>query len=459
MKKFFLDLCDNYQNREDFKIQTMKNDEFDIHFLFLQGMTDVKFFIGYLLPFINKETIPNLHKKIPTYCNPITILTTDNIDYLLSVGNLITVIEIDNLLYYYHFPLSTIPKRSPSESHLDPSNLFQPRDGLVEDIKDNVLLIKRRLKTNKLKIQKFLLGSLSLTDVYVFYLDGIDKKEYFQNIIKKLEEANIKTCSNINTVSKLFEDKGLVPLTNASGNTEYLVENILKGKVVIMVDGSPVALILPSLFTNFTTSKDEIETPRYFSIFKRIHIIISLFFSISFLGLFVAVVNYHSSLLSLKIIAMIKLTEKGTILPMFVEIIIILFCFELYNLSISRSPSGYVQNIVVLFGGIIVGQNIVQSGIVGPFVLLVSSLCYIAGYSVTNNPRFITSLAIFRLIVLISSLFFGIIGFFLSTILIIYYLYNKKSIGIPYLSPFMPTNIKKTLKYFKPELNQWKKSL
>ena len=130
----------------------------------------------------------------------------------------------------------------------------------------------------------------------------------------------------------------------------------------------------------------------------------------------------------------------------------ILIAFEIYNLSISRSPLGYVQNIVVLFGGLIIGQNIVSSGIVGPFVLLISSLCYIAGYSVSNNPRFLTSLAVSRFTILFGSFCFGFLGFFITSLLIIYYLFHLKSVGIPYLEPFLPTNIKKLNKYYTPEV-------
>ena len=285
----------------------------------------------------------------------------------------------------------------------------------------------------------------------MLYLDDYKDKEYISKIDEVLNQNLTSDLTSINTLCSFFETNKLLPLTNCSGNTEYLVECLLKGKVVLLSDANCVGLILPTLLTNFTTTKDEIDAPKYYSLFKRVLIIVCIFFAVYFLGLFVAICNYHSSILSLKIIGIIKLTEVGTILPMFFEICLIMLCFELYNLSISRSPLGYVQNIVVLFGGVIVGQNIVSSGIVGPFILLTSSLCYIAGYSITNNPRFLTSIAIFRFIILFASFCFGLIGFFISSVLITFYLFNLKSVTEPYLSPFLPTKTSKIKKYFNPE--------
>ena len=451
-QSFYQTLIKTYSNKEDYKLSTFYKDDLKIEILFLQGMVDLKFFISYLYDFINLDTIDKLNTSIPSFCSPISLQTIDNINYLLSLGNIVLVLSINNDYYFYHLPLNNIPKRTPTDSHLDPSNLFQSRDGLIEDAKDNLLLIKKRIKSNDLLIKRFNVGSKTLTDVYMLFLDDYKNENYVKEIENKLLLYNKENITSINSISKLFDQNSLVPLTNASGNTEYLVESINKGKVVLIIDGNCVGLILPTLFMNFTTTKDEIDSPKYFSNFKRILVIICIFFSIFFLGGFVAVTNYHSNILSLRILALIKLTETGTILPMFFEICIILLCFELYNLSISRSPLGYVQNIVVLFGGLIIGQNVVSSGIIGPFVLLTSSLCYIAGYSVSNNPRFLTSISIFRFIVLFGSFCFGFLGFFITSLFILYYLYNQKSVGVPYLKPFMPTKIKGALKYFTPEV-------
>lgn len=448
---FFEEIKQSYQHYENYKVVDFKIDEIKATILFIKGMVDLKFFYAHVVPKINKTNYQELDTFFRPICSSITVHTISNIDYLLASGNLVLIFHQQDSFFYYHFPLATIPKRSIDESKLDPSNLFQARDGLIENAATNILLIRNRLKTKNLMIDKYLLGSCSMTDVYLLYLKDIKKEAYLQNIQTTLEKAQLEYASNVNSISQLFEKKSIFPLTNCSGSPEVLANHLIKGKAVIIVDGNPIAIILPGLFFNFTTAKDEIDSPKYFTIMKRILVITCLFLSIFFLGFFVSLMNFHSNALTLRLIASIKITERGTILPMPIEILIVLFFFELYNLSTSHSPLGYIQNIIVLFGGIFIGQNAVTSGFIGSLVLMLTSICYISGFAVSNNPRFVTSISILRLGLLVISSIFGFVGFFIGSIIIIYYLFSLKSVGVPYLSPFIPGSIRQIINYFQPE--------
>lgn len=448
---FYDVLRKTYQDKENYKYVNCNIKEKTLTLLFLKGMVDIKYFFAYIYPYINEKNYGSLDDNFKAICSKLTILTLTNVDYLLSTGNLILMIANENDVYYYHFSLMNLPSRSINESQLDPTNLFQARDGLIESASTNLLLIKNRIKTPNLIVKKYVLGNITNTDTYLLYLNDFKNKNYIKQIETTLSSTSLHAVTNINTISNLFDKKSIFPLSNCSGSPELLCEYLLKGKAVIIVDGNPIAIILPGLFFNFTTAKDEIDSPKFFTIFKRILVVFCLFFSIFFLGFFVALMNFHSNALTLRLIASIKITERGTILPMPIEILIVLFFFELYNLSTSHSPLGYVQNIIVLFGGIFIGQNAVTSGFIGSLILMLTSICYISGFAVSNNPRFVTSISILRFILLIVSALFGFVGFFIGSIIIIYYLFSLKSVGVPYLFPFIPGEIKKAMNYFTPE--------
>lgn len=441
-----------YQDLDNYKFTQVKMNDLRVTTIFIKGMVDIKYFYAHIYPLIDNKNYNKLDNEFQNFCSSLTIHTIENIDYLLSSGNIILIFENDKKeLFYYHLALMNLPTRSITESQLDPANLFQARDGLIESATTNLLLIKNRIKVPSLITEKYILGTGTQTDTYLLYLSKYKNENYIKVIQDTLSKATPSAVCNINSVSKLFEKNSIFPLTNCSGSPEILVEYLLRGKAVIIVDGNPIAIILPGLFLNFTTAKDEIDSPKYFSIFKRSLVIICLFFSIFFLGFFIALMNFHSNALSLRLIASIKITERGTILPMPIEILVVLFFFELYNSATSRSPLGYIQNIVVLFGGIFIGQNAVTSGFIGSFILLLTSICYISGFAVSNNPRFVTSISILRVFLLIICSIFGFVGFFIGSALIIYYLFTLKSVGVPYLTPFMPGKIKKVRKYFTPE--------
>lgn len=441
-----------YQDLDNYKFARTEIDDIKLTTIFIKGMVDIKYFYAHIFPLINNKNYYKLDNDFQSFCSSLTIHTIDNIDYLLSSGNIILIFEnAKKESFYYHMALMALPTRSITESQLDPANLFQARDGLIENAATNLLLIKNRIKSPSLVTEKYVLGTTTQTDTYLLYLSKYKNENYIKTIQDSLSKTTLVAICNINSISKLFEKNAIFPLTNCSGSPEILVEYLLKGKAVIIVDGNPIAIILPGLFFNFTTAKDEIDAPKYFSIFKRFLVILCLFFSIFFLGFFIALMNFHSNALSLRLIASIKITERGTILPMPIEILIVLFFFELYNLATSRSPLGYIQNIVVLFGGIFIGQNAVTSGFIGSFILLLTSICYISGFAVSNNPRFVTSISILRIFLLIICSIFGFVGFFIGSAIIIFYLFTLKSVGVPYLTPFMPGKIKKAGKYFTPE--------
>ena len=114
------------------------------------------------------------------------------------------------------------------------------------------------------------------------------------------------------------------------------------------------------------------------------------------MGLFIAIINFHPGVLSLSFLANIKITERGTNWPMFYEVLIVYFLFEFYRFSTSRSTNNYIQNIIIILGGLFVGQNAIESGTIGATILFLTSISYLAVFAVTNNIYLITSINIFR---------------------------------------------------------------
>ena len=135
---------------------------------------------------------------------------------------------------------------------------------------------------------------------------------------------------------------------------------------------------------------------------------------------------------------------------MILEILIVLFLFEFYRLTVSRSPNNFVQNIVIIFGGVFIGQNAISSGIVGSLALMLASLSYIAGFGLTNNPHLITSINLFRLFIIIMSYGIGLVGFIVSSLIVTSYLYNLDSSKVPYLEPFTPLVFRRFKDFFFP---------
>lgn len=414
--------------------------------IYMIEMVDIKKFDLLVKPKINLHTYQHLEKAFLGLCKNLSDLSFNNLEYLLYSGKIVVFFE--DCSYFFEF--TNKPKRTPSLSLIDPEDPMASQDGLIEDLNTNLTLIKRRLKSNLLRINKYQLGLLSKTDCALLYLKNSYDQKTLNYIITKLITMKTDVISSINDLNAHFDNHSLLPQVFNTSSPEIIIDALVKGRIVILLDNTAVASILPANLSFFTSSKSYIDTPKYFAVFNHLFILIFLAISLFTMGFFIAIVNFHPGFLSIRLFANIKLTEKGTNWPMFFEVLIVYFLFEFYRFATSRTPNNSIQNIIVILGGLFIGQNAIESGTIGAAVLFMTSISYIAVFAVTSNIYLITSFNILRLFILVLSYSLGIIGFIIASLITIIYLYKQHDESSYYLYPFIPFNKKDFMKYFAP---------
>lgn len=436
------------KNDDDTIMVNLKHDEINIKIYYYQTTTNPKHLNDFYLDKITKDNYKYLNEVIPGVFHRVKEISINEISYLMSSGNLIIIFN-DQIPYYLN--LSTIPLRSTEKSELDPNNLLDSHDGFIENINKNLALIKKRLKTSDLIIDKYRLGNLSQTDVYLVYLEKTRKEAFIKETKKRLSSFNKESLTNIKDLNAIFNDSLLLPTVFNTGSPDYTVSSILEGRAAILIDNSPVVSILPTSLSTFTTIKNESNEPKYYTFFSRLFTIFFFFLSIFFLGLVVALTNFNPTFFSTLFMSSMQITERGTTFPIFIECLIVLFLFETFRLISSRAPNNYVQNIIIIFSGLFIGQNAISSGLVGSTLLLIASLSYVSSFAITNNQHLITSFDIFRLYNLILSYTFGILGFTIGLITTLLYISTQKSVGVPFFLPFSPLRTNKIKGFFFPK--------
>ena len=269
-----------------------------------------------------------------------------------------------------------------------------------------------------------------------------------KNKLKLQKNHNIVSILDLNRV---LTKESLIPNFVFTGNPETCVNSLLKDKIVILIDNSPIAVILPSSLFELTENSNETNGFTYSTIFNRIFVLIFLFLAIFLLGLFVLLTSHHPESLSVPFITNFQISERGTTFPLIIEVIIVLILFEFYRQLASRSPLSFVQNIIIIFGGLFIGQNVLDAGLIGSSAIIIASLSYVSSFAVTNNSYLVTSFSIFRVFILIMSYVLGMIGFLVSSLIIISYLANIKVFNRYYLEPIIPFDFKKLKGWLKPK--------
>ncbi len=452
MKKIINDFIEFSKDSTNITISSVNYNDISYKIIYMQQFVDIRRFNFEVKPSISKTNYQSLSNEFVGLCENIKEFTQNNLEYLLYSGKIL--LFFDN--FYYSFEYALKPKRTPSKSFLDPEDPIGSRDNLIEDLADNLTLIKKRIKSNQLIIKKYQLGLFSKTDCALLYMNNNYDKHTLSKVLKKLKSIDAESINNINDLAIYYQENSFVPLVFTTGSPELISSSLVKGRIVLMIDNSPVALILPTTFTTFTIGKNYINSPLYYTIFNHLFLSIFFMFAIFFLGLFIAIINFHPDVLSITFLNSLKITERGTNWPMFIEVMIVFFLFEFYRFSTSRSTNNYIQNIIIILGGLFIGQNAIQSGTIGATILFLTSISYIAVFAVTNNIYLITSINIFRLFILILSYTMGIIGFIISSMIVILYLFKPTNDNLYYLYPIMPFSLKDFKKFFKPNNTQTK---
>lgn len=450
MKELLVDslLQEIKQKQEDLEIIKTKQNKLNLTSYFFSSMFNLEEFNKFYLDKIDETNFTHLDTTFPGIFLRLSEFTKSHFSYVLNKGSLILNIDDEE---FYLVNISKIPKRAPTPSELDPVNLLDGHDGFIENIHDNLALIRKRIKSENLIVEKYILGTTSKTDTILIYLEEFKDLPYIKKTKETLSSYNKESLTNINDLNKAFKGASLLPNVFNTSSPDYVVTSLTDGKAVILIDNSPVVSVLPTTLTMFTTIKNEANEPKYYTFFARAFTILFFFLSVFSIGLIIALTNFHPTLFSNLFMANIQITERGTTFPLFIESIIVLFLFEFFRLISSRSPNNYVQNIIIIFSGLFIGQNAISSGIVGESVLLLASISYVSSFAITNNPHLVTSIDLFRLYNLILSYTFGLLGFSIGIITTLLYFGHQKSVGVSLFSPFSPLKLQGIKNFFFPQ--------
>lgn len=349
---------------------------------------------------------------------------------------------------YYCLDLSKAPSRKPEDSLAEPDDVFGARDGFVENFKENIALIRTRVKDDNLNIDTVSIGRRSKTIVSLISINDIHNNEIKESIIAELEKIDIDAILGIEDIMSYFGKKNIFPTYHYVGSPDTACRRLYNGEFILVIDRSCVVICLPTTLSYSSRLKIDAINIRFFSFLERLFIVLSAALAIFFCGLLQSFTGYQMDSLSLTILSTIKVSQTGIYLPIFTEIIIILGMFELYYLIGFRQNKITVSSTIVLIGGIIIGQNLISSGIIGVFIMTLTAVCFLLSFVVSSNITNIVGISIARLFILFSALIYGLFGVNLAAIILVCYLYKQKTFGIHYFYPFFPFDTKGIHKFF-----------
>lgn len=315
------------------------------------------------------------------------------------------------------------------------------REGFTDSIKMNTALIRKRLRSTRVRVKELEQGVRSHTKVDMVYMQDLANPMVLEEIQKRLEAYEIDGVLDSGVIEQLAERKWYSPFPQfqTTQRPDRAALAVMEGRVVVLSDNSPVALILPTDFNSFIKTSDDYYNRFEETTFARILRYFAVFFSMALPGLYLAVTNFHTQILPTPLLLSFWEARIGVPFPAALEVILMELSFELLREAGVRLP-GAMGNTIGIVGGLIIGQAAVDANIVSPIVVIVVAFTALCSFSIPNE-EFAFSFRILKFFLIIMSAWLGFFGLLVGLLVILIHLSRLKSFGIPYLMPFVGADL------------------
>ncbi len=398
-----------------------------------------------MIPLLNADVKGNTPLEKYEYIRDNIILASDQVQVqtLENAINLVTsgsaLFAMDGCDSMLALGVQGFPFRAVSEPSTEVMQRGS-REGFVEPIMMNLPLIRRRIKSPNLKFELLQIGSTSKTSVCLCYLKDKVSEEILNKIKSKLTSITMEMVMDAGYIIPYLDEQGDFSIFSGVGMTERpdtVCGKISEGRVAILIDGTPNALIVPYLFVEYFQHLDDYSMHPYFATFTRWLKYIAFLVSTLLPGLYVGISTFNPEILPGPIFNKIALAVGTTPFSLMFETILIHLIYEIMReagLRIPR-PLGHAVSIV---GALVIGETAVSSGLIGAPTLMVVALTAISSYVI---PNLYEPISILKFVFIIAGGLLGIWGIMIVFTAVLVNICSKNTYGIPFTSPLSPFNI------------------
>ncbi|KIO63572.1 hypothetical protein B4064_3197 [Caldibacillus thermoamylovorans] len=413
--------------------QKLQSDNITVHLLYLKTVVDNDQIQNYIIkPFFEMGSIQLFDSYIASLPQNNKIETNEKVLSQLSRGSVLVQIQEQN----YLLDLKKITTNLVLETNIEPT-IQGPELGLSEDIQTNLNIIRHRYHNISLKIETHQIGTSINQTLAILY----DQENVNDSVLKNLQEKvkNLKHSVILSSseLQRLLNDKKwtFMPIMMITERTDRVIQNIAGGKVVLILDGTPNAIIAPSVFFDFMTSMDDKYLPFGVSKFLKVLRYFGLFICLLLPGVYVAVTSYNPEVLRSELAFSVAGSRVGVPFPSFIEVLFLLVFMELLTEASIRLPRA-VSGTATTVGGLILGTAATEAALTSNIMVIIVSAVAIATFAIPINEMSF-AIRLIRYVLLFFGTIAGITGLILSFLAFVLYLTNLESFGEPYLKLFI----------------------
>ncbi|RLL44968.1 spore germination protein [Oceanobacillus piezotolerans] len=435
-------LQDQFNNNPDLSFSIYEKKDKKLAVFFIAYLVESEKIENFLLePLLSKE-IPwantSIKNEIPLN-GPEEVVNLKNILANLLLGKVYVYIEQEQTAIAYM--LSKKEKRSLQQSETE-SLVLGPKIGFTESMVTNLNIVRWNIRSEDLVLERFMLGKREPREVRIIYLHSIANSDDVQTMRQRLTELDIDFVEDSAILMQYIEDSSstIFPQFLSTELPDRFSYSINKGKIGVLVENSPTAIIAPTSFFSYFESTEDLYMRWNVGTFLRGLRFISFLLSTLLTPMYVAAATFHYEIIPPTLLVNLGLSRAAVPFPPILEALFLELMIELLRESGARLPTKVGQTIGIV-GGVVVGTAAVQAGITSNVLIIFVALSALASFTAPNYLMGTTA-RIIRFPMIILAGFLGIIGILFGACFLVIHLLKLTSLGRPYLSPIYPLEMK-----------------
>lgn len=311
---------------------------------------------------------------------------------------------------------------------------FSPSITFMESLTTNIGLLRSAVKSQYLMAECFTFTGAAMKEASLIYHSKKVDKELLDKIRICLQKASAKDLQNGQDLTRILGCSrfNLFPPFFKTEVPMQAISSIMNGRVLLIMQGDPVAYVLPIVFSDFIALEWDKQLPILIMLAIRCIRLLSLLIALLAPGLYVALVSVNPETLRIELALSVASSRIGIPLPTFLEMFFLMIISEIIIEATQRLPKVIAASVTVS-GGIILGTAVVDAKLVSSLVIIIASISGTASYAF---PNYLNSLniRIMRIGIIVLSAMFGIFGLFAGFITICFYVCGIERFGVPFMS-------------------------
>lgn len=333
------------------------------------------------------------------------------------------------------------------------------QEAFIENIRTNTSMLRRLVNNENLIIENTSIGAISKTKCAICYLKDVANDDLIAEVKYRINNLDIDYIIASGQLEDLLKQNSnsSIPELLTTERPDRAASSILDGKVVIIINGTPITLIAPCTFFDLLESvEDHNINYRFANLIKFVRLV-ACFITVLLPGLYIAITNFHEELIPTELLFSIISSRQAVPITIELEIVLMEIAFELIHEAGIRVPSP-ISTTMSIVGALVLGDAAVNASIVSPISIIIVAISGLTSFAI---PNFSLELH-FRLLrfgFIFIGWLFGFLGIAIGIFFYLGILSSYSSFGVPFLSPYVPlSNVSTSGYFFSPYWKREKRS-